>query len=145
MLTAFKGNPPAGASPSSVDLRAFLQYGTGNGMSLARRPIDELTKLVHSPPENVGHTMILCLGNADAVNKAFRLLGSPGDTFLIEEFSFPGVTYTPLAFGVNMKTVKMDGEGIIPEELDRLMTNWDPATQGRRPHALYTIPYEISF
>lgn len=35
----------------------------------------------------------------------------------------------------------MDGEGIIPEDLERILENWDEAKEGaRRPRLFYTVP-----
>ncbi len=34
----------------------------------------------------------------------------------------------------------MDEDGLIPEDLDKVMTTWDSETMGKKPHMLYTIP-----
>ncbi len=77
----------------------------------------------------------------DGVSKCFRLLGSPGDHFLADEFSFNALTNAPLSHGVNWVPVKIDKGGLIPSDLERIMSNWDEETQGRRPHVLYSVPY----
>lgn len=84
--------------------------------------------------------MTLTLGNADALTKAFRLLGSPGDHFLADEFSFTGVTEAAIAHGVSWVPVRIDDGGMIPEDLERILKLWDAEKQGKKPHVLYTVP-----
>ncbi len=123
--------------PCALNLEAALQYGAGAGLLEVREVLQDLNQLVHNPPHNEA---ILTLGNADGLTKCFRLLGNPGDSFLAEEFSFPGMTNAPLAQGIKWVPVGMDREGIIPEGLEEILKSWDETSQGRRPHVLYTIP-----
>lgn len=123
--------------PCALNLGIALQYGAGAGLLEVREILQDLNQLVHSPPHN---NVILTLGNADGLTKCFRLLGNPGDSFLAEEFSFPGMTNAPLAQGITWIPVGMDREGIVPECLENILKSWDEASQGRRPHVLYTIP-----
>ena len=76
----------------------------------------------------------------DGVSKCFRLLGSPGDHFLADEFSFNALTNAPLAHGINWVPVKIDKGGLIPADLERIMSTWDEEVHGRRPHVLYSVP-----
>lgn len=37
--------------------------------------------------------------------------------------------------------VKMDSEGLLPDALDELLSNWDAKSRGaRKPFVLYTVP-----
>lgn len=130
-LSTYQGQPCA------FPLQDALQYGSGKGHREVRQTLENMNELVHSPPHN---EVILTLGNADGISKCFRLLGEPGDHFLAEEFSFPGMTNAPLAQGIKWVPVKMDREGMLPESLDEIMRSWDEVRQGRKPHVLYTIP-----
>jgi aromatic amino acid aminotransferase I len=121
----------------ALNLRAALQYGSGSGTTEVRQILARLNQIIHSPPHN---TVTLSLGNMDSAAKCFRLFGNPGDSFLAEEFSFPGVTNAPIASGINWVPVKMDGEGIIPQSLEEVLANWDESVQGRAPHLLYVVP-----
>ncbi|KDQ61059.1 hypothetical protein JAAARDRAFT_55779 [Jaapia argillacea MUCL 33604] len=125
--------------PSVISLRSALRYGAGAGLLEVRQALEKVNRLLHSTTSNT-HTITLSLGNADAVTKCYRLLGNPGDSFLVEEFSFPGMTNAPLAQNIKWVPVKLDEKGIIPEEMERILTDWNEAAQGRRPHVLYTIP-----
>lgn len=83
---------------------------------------------------------MLSLGNMDAVAKCFRLLGNPGDHFLSDEFAFNCALNTPLSHGVSWVPIKIDSGGLIPEELERIMSSWDEKVHGSRPRVLYTVP-----
>ncbi|THH29080.1 hypothetical protein EUX98_g5108 [Antrodiella citrinella] len=125
------------SSPGKLPLKTALQYSAGAGLPDAQRAVTELTNHYHSPPD---HIATLTLGNGDGVAKIFRLLGDPGDHFLADEFSFSSLTNAPLSHGINWVPVRIDGGGLIPEELERILSNWDSESQGKRPHVLYTVP-----
>lgn len=123
--------------PSSLPLKTALQYSAGAGLPDAQRAVTELTNHYHSPPD---HIATLTLGNGDGVAKCFRLLGEPGDHFLADEFSFSSLTNAPLSHGIKWVSVKIDEGGLVPEDLERILSNWDESQNGRRPHVLYTVP-----
>ncbi|KAI0823558.1 L-tyrosine:2-oxoglutarate aminotransferase [Trametes gibbosa] len=122
--------------PCALPLQTGLQYSHGAGLPDAQRVVTELTKYYHSPPD---HVCTLALGNSDGIAKCFRLLGEPGDHFLADEFSFSSITNVPLSQGIKWASVKMDDGGIIPEDLEKVLANWNPE-RGRRPHVLYIVP-----
>lgn len=123
--------------PSSVSLKSAMAYSTGAGLPEAQNAVTELTNHYHAPPN---HVVTLTVGNMDGVSKCFRLLGSPGDHFLADEFSFNALTNAPLSHGVNWVPVKIDKGGLIPSDLERILSSWDERVHGRRPHVLYTVP-----
>lgn len=133
VLTALKG------SACALDLAVALQYSSGVGCARTLELVRELNETLHAPPRGQNN-VILTLGNADGASKCFRLLGERGETFLVEEYSFPGLVNAPLAQGIRWAPLKMDGQGIIPDDMERVLRSWDEKTQGRRPHVLYTIP-----
>jgi hypothetical protein len=74
-------------------------------------------------------------------SKVFSLLVEPDvDTVLCEEFTFSSSIANGQAKGAKFYPIKMDDGGLIPSELERVLSSWDEGTQGRRPHLLYTIP-----
>lgn len=131
LLTSLKGGDCA------LDLSVALQYSSGLGCAETVRLLQELNGHLHSPHHN---NVVLTLGNADGVTKCIRLLGDRGDTFLIEALSFPGLINAPLAQGIRWAPLKMDAQGIIPSEMERVLRSWNEEKQGRRPRVLYTIP-----
>lgn len=64
-----------------------------------------------------------------------------GDTVLTEAFSFSTALETVAPLGVKAAGVEIDEEGLIPEKMDELLSNWDAKARGsRKPHLLYTVP-----
>ncbi|KIJ26428.1 hypothetical protein M422DRAFT_212501 [Sphaerobolus stellatus SS14] len=133
-LSAFNGT-----GECALDLAVAMQYSTGLGLPVLRQRFSEINELLHSP-RPCTQNVILTLGNADGMTKLYRLLGSPGDTFLVEEYSFCGLTNAPLAQGVKWQPIKIDHMGLIPEEMEGILSSWDEGSMGRRPHVLYCIP-----
>ncbi|KAG2126723.1 pyridoxal phosphate-dependent transferase [Suillus cothurnatus] len=121
----------------ALSIRDAFPYSRAAGLKQCRDVLTDFTKLMFDPPN---HHVTLTLGNSDGITKVFRLFGKKGDYFLTDEFSFPSMTNSPLAYGVKWVGVKMDSGGIIPEELERVLVKWDEVKSGRRPHVLYIIP-----
>ncbi|KAH7921371.1 PLP-dependent transferase [Leucogyrophana mollusca] len=122
--------------PCALSLRNAFQYTHGAGLPECQKTLTDLTQFFYAPPD---HAITLTLGNSDGITKLFRLLGERGDHFLTDEFSFPGMTNAPLSYGIKWVGVKMDAGGMIPEEMEKILQNWNEAS-GRRPHVLYIIP-----
>ena len=133
---------PTQALTSSIDeesgplIRASLAYGHGAGLQQVLRVVAEINKTYHTAPD---HVATMTLGNADAITKVFRLLGAPGDYFLADEFTFGPMPLAADAHGIKWVPVRIDSGGIIPEKLERILSEWDP-NRGRRPHVLYSTP-----
>lgn len=120
-----------------LPVRTAFQYTTGAGLTETQAAVTELTRFYHNPPD---HIATLTLGNGDGVTKCFRLLGSPGDHFLADEFTFSSLANAAVPHGIKWVSVKIDEGGLIPEELENTLENW-PEERGPRPHVLYTVPY----
>ncbi|KAF8590039.1 L-tyrosine:2-oxoglutarate aminotransferase [Ramaria rubella] len=133
-LSAFNGS-----GKSTIDLSIAMQYGTGLGLITLREQLSTMNEFLHHPNQTTSN-IILTLGNADAITKLYRLFGSPGDTFLVEEYSFCGLTNAPIAQGVRWQPVKVDEMGLIPSDMEATLSSWDEVVRGRRPHVLYCIP-----
>ncbi|KIJ62494.1 hypothetical protein HYDPIDRAFT_114625 [Hydnomerulius pinastri MD-312] len=123
--------------PCALSLRTAMAYGAGSGLQHVREALANLNDRIHAPPK---HTVSLSLGNADALTKCFRLLGDPGDSFLCEEFTFSAMTNAALPLGIDWVPIRMDKDGLVPSDMERILSNWNEAVQGKRPHVLYTIP-----
>lgn len=72
---------------------------------------------------------------------ALRLFCQRGDYIITDLYTFSTALETALPMGVKSVGIKMDDEGLLPAELDKTMTEWDPAARGaRKPHLLYIVP-----
>lgn len=65
-----------------------------------------------------------------------------GDAFLTEEYTFCSAIETAAPMGVRAIGIKMDAEGLIPSEMDHILSTWDPSAQNgsSKPKLLYTVP-----
>lgn len=84
----------------------------------------------------------LTAGSTMALEMAFRAFCQRGDWVLSEEYTFATAVETGLPLGVRVKGIKMDAEGLLPDDLDQVLSNWNPANHdgARKPFVLYTVP-----
>ena len=60
-----------------------------------------------------------CPGAQHALHLALDMLTQPGDAVLVEELSFPGLRSIARQLGILLYPVKLDDQGVIPEDLGR--------------------------
>lgn len=59
----------------------------------------------------------------------------------MEEYTFASAAETAFPLGIKAVGIPMDEQGLIPEGMDEILSNWDAAARGaRKPYVLYTIP-----
>lgn len=69
------------------------------------------------------------------------MLCERGDYILMEEYSFSSSVETAKPLGLRAVPIKMDEQGLLPDYMDEILSNWDEAARGaRKPFVLYTIP-----
>lgn len=72
---------------------------------------------------------------------AFRMFMKRGDYMLVEQYTYSTALETGEPMGVRYAGIPMDEGGMIPEELESIMSNWDPVSRGApKPKVLYTVP-----
>ena len=114
-----------------------LSYGPPEGNARLRTAIARrMTEHgVATGPEGV----VITDGALHGLDLAFRLLLSPGGSFLCEAPTFPGALVLGRVSGLRALGVAMDGEGIVVKDLvaacDREVAEGRPA-----PSVLYTMP-----
>lgn len=60
---------------------------------------------------------------------------------MLEEYTFASAAETAWPLGLKAAAIAIDEQGLIPEAMDDLLSNWDEKTRGaRKPFVLYTIP-----
>jgi len=128
---------------SVYDLSIALNYGQANGSAQMNRWVTEHTELVYNPPYTDWRSC-LTAGSTAALEQALRMLCDKDrkDGLLTEEYSFSTALETAAPLGIKVFGVKMDEQGLLPEAMDEMLSNWDPEARGgtRRPHVLYTVP-----
>lgn len=128
----------ASKGESAYDLAVAMNYGYSAGSPQALRFVTEHVELVHNPPYEDWGCCVSC-GTTSAVDIAFRILCNPGDTVLVEKYSYSGTMSCATAQGLKTLGIEMDDLGLVPEDLDQKLENWDCAN-GRKPFVLYMIP-----
>lgn len=128
---------------AEYDLAIGLNYGQATGSAQMLRWVTEHTELVFDPPY-ADWRSCLTVGSTGALEQALRMLcdRNRGDTVLMDEFAFSTALETAEPLGIKIAGVPIDEQGLIPEAMDELLSNWDPAARGgaRKPHVLYTVP-----
>jgi aromatic amino acid aminotransferase I / 2-aminoadipate transaminase len=127
----------------TYDLSIALNYGQSTGSAQMIRFLTEHTEIVCQPPY-ADWRVCQTVGSTGALEQALRMFCDKDrkDSVLTEEFSFSTALETITPLGISTFGVPIDGQGLIPEAMDDLLSNWDPAARGgaRKPHVLYTVP-----
>ena len=113
-----------------------LQYGAGSGILPLRQELAELMGSigVETEPDDV----LVTAGSQLGIELVTAMLCDPGDVILAEAPTYVGAVSTFLGLEVAVEHVMCDENGLIPEELERRITELRAA--GRVVKALYTIP-----
>ncbi|HET8879739.1 MAG TPA: PLP-dependent aminotransferase family protein [Arthrobacter sp.] len=114
-----------------------LQYGGGQGTEELRRQVCEVMAaegILDARPENV----VITAGSQSAQDVATKVFCNPGDVVLVEDPTYVGALNTFEAYQVEVATVPMDEDGIVPGLLEARIAALQ--TAGRNIKFLYTIP-----
>jgi DNA-binding transcriptional MocR family regulator len=114
-----------------------LQYGGGQGMEELRTQICEVMAaegILDALPKNV----VITAGSQSAQDVATKVFCNPGDVVLVENPTYVGALNTFEAYQVQVETVEMDGDGLVPELLEAKIAALQ--TAGKNIKFLYTIP-----
>ncbi|QPG99326.1 hypothetical protein C2857_001490 [Epichloe festucae Fl1] len=124
------------------DLSIALNYGQSTGSAQMVRFLTEHTEIVCNPPY-ADWQICQTIGSTGALEQALRMFCDKdrNDSVLTEDFSFSTALETIHPLGINVFGSPIDDEGLVPEAMDQILTNWDAASRGaRKPHILYTVP-----
>lgn len=114
-----------------------LQYGGGQGMEKLRRQICDVMAaegITGADPDD----LVITTGSQSAQDVAAKVFCNPGDVILCEDPTYVGALNTFEAYQVDVQAVAMDDDGLVPEELQKRITELQ--AEGRTIKALYTIP-----
>ncbi|ODV62396.1 bifunctional 2-aminoadipate transaminase/aromatic-amino-acid:2-oxoglutarate transaminase [Ascoidea rubescens DSM 1968] len=120
-----------------IPLARSLQYGFTEGQPELVAFLKEHTQLVTNIPYQ-DWTLMANTGSTQAWDNVLRNFCNKGDSVLVEEFTFSSALEAANAQSLHTIPVKMDGFGIIPEELAKLLDSWNPDTP--KPKLIYIIP-----
>jgi DNA-binding transcriptional MocR family regulator len=111
-----------------------LNYLRGDGMPALRDWVKgHMTKLHHPVGE---FNSCVSIGSTDALAKSFQLLS--GNCVLYDEYAYGTAVSAARAFGRQCVGVKMDGQGMLPEDLrnQTLLAR----EKGYDPDTVYLVP-----
>ncbi|TRW44840.1 PLP-dependent aminotransferase family protein [Georgenia yuyongxinii] len=113
-----------------------LQYGGGQGEEELREQIVEVMRYDHiaAHPDDV----VVTTGSQQALDLVTEIFVNPGDVVVAEAPSYVGALGVFRAYQADVVHVAMDDDGLVPDELERTLTELERA--GRRVKFLYTIP-----
>jgi 2-aminoadipate transaminase len=114
-----------------------LQYGGGQGTEELRSQVCDVMAaegIHNAEPRNV----VITAGSQSAQDVATKVFCNPGDVVLVEDPSYVGALNTFESYQVEVATVPMDEDGIIPNLLEAKIAAL--RTAGRNVKFLYTIP-----
>ncbi|KAK2591860.1 Aromatic/aminoadipate aminotransferase 1 [Conoideocrella luteorostrata] len=124
------------------DLSIALNYGQSTGSAQMMRFLTEHTEIVCNPPY-ADWRICQTIGSTGALEQALRMFCDKdrNDSVLTEDFSFSTALETIHPLGIKVFGSPIDDQGLVPEAMDMLLTNWDEKLRGgRKPHVLYTVP-----
>ena len=125
---------------SQFDLSIALNYGQSMGPPQLIRWITEHNEIVHNPPYS-DWDVCMTSGSTSALEVTLRLFCNPGEYVMTEEYSFSSAMETIRPMGLGLLGIKMDKHGMLPDDLDRILSNWDEtARKAPKPFLVYTVP-----
>ncbi len=117
--------------------KGLALYPVSTGLLSLREWVAE--KLTQDRNMKVGvDDIVLTSGSGEAISMIIAALTDPGDVLLTEEYVYLGTLRTMRRFGADVRSVKCDDQGIIPEELDNTLA--EVAAEGKKVKFLYSIP-----
>ena len=117
--------------------KGLALYPVSTGLPSLREWVAE--KLARDRSMKVGvDDIVLTSGSGEAISMIIAALTDPGDVLLTEEYVYLGTLRTMRRFGADVRSVKCDDQGIIPEELDSVIAA--AMAEGKKVKFLYTIP-----
>ena len=100
----------------------LLQYATTEGRPALREKIAKRMTEKYKTPV-VADDILITTGSQQCLDFAGKLFLDPGDVVLCESPSYLGALNAFNAYQPVFKEVPTDGEGIIPEELDKILAS----------------------
>lgn len=122
----------------AYDLSVALNYGYAAGSPQLLRFVTEHVEMIHNPAYDDWETCLTC-GTTSALEIVFRTFCKPNDWILVEDYTYSGTLDSAKNQSLNVMGIRMDGEGLLPDDLDFKLRAWDSCA-GPKPFVLYTIP-----
>lgn len=135
--------PPSGVSLAGLlkettrailertDTATLMSYHAGPGTLGQRAAAASWLAPVTGPLEL--DRLLVCAGAQTALAAVLALVARPGDALIVEPLTYPGLLAAAAQRGLRLVACPVDGEGVLPEALDRLCAE-------ERAAAVYLVP-----
>ncbi|KAH8746383.1 pyridoxal phosphate-dependent transferase [Diaporthe sp. PMI_573] len=130
----------SGSKPDTIirlndgEVSDAFQYNLPGGYPALVEWFQKLQLRVHGLTAASGWSCCVGNGSQDLIHKSFQVFTDPGDPILIES----GIIGFLKVDGHELVEVSTDEEGIIPLDLETILTHWP--TNSPRPRVIYTVP-----
>ena len=114
-----------------------LQYGGGQGMEELRAQACQVMAaegILDADPADI----VITTGSQSAQDVAAKVFCDPGDVILCEDPTYVGALNAFEAYEVDVQSVPMDDDGLVPEALEQRIG--ELLAEGKTIKLLYTIP-----
>ena len=102
--------------------------------------IPNCLQIIHNP-QYQDWQCCLTVGSTNALENIYRMLTKHGDMILAGEYTFSTAVETAGPLGVRAVGIKMDAEGLLPNDMDHILSSWDSVKRkAQKPKLLYTVP-----
>ena len=126
--------------PTSLQISTALQYGGADGLLFLQNWVKQWASLVFAPAYD-DWAILLDDGATDGWHKVIEMLCNPGDPILVESWTYPSAIEGGWPLGIRPVPVAIDEDGLNPEALDDVLSNWNVEERGcKKPTLLYTVP-----
>ncbi|KAG1043636.1 hypothetical protein G6F46_011219 [Rhizopus delemar] len=118
-----------------------LSYDLTSGLPQLNEWLKKLQEIEHKPSVK-GYSLSVGVGSQDLLTKAFEMVIEPGTALLVEDPTYTGAIAYLRTQPCELIGVATDAEGVKPDVLDKILTEWPSAStgKGKKPKVLYTIP-----
>jgi len=83
----------------------------------------------------------MSVGSTSALDVCLRTFLVQGEYLIADEYAFSSAIETTHGMCAKLAGIKMDSEGMIPSELDKMLDTWDEKARGaKRPFLIYLVP-----
>ncbi|KAI0244836.1 U3 snoRNP protein [Massospora cicadina] len=137
-LKEYKVSQEAGPD-CPIGLNQAQQYGNGLGLAPLRDFFRQHTQQLHKPCYQ-DWDVIPTAGNTDSLYKMLSLFLMPKHPILVARWCYPTALETFTAFGLQLLSVDIDEEGLVPSSLKDVAGSWNQKNPGNSCRFMYTVP-----
>ncbi|KAM9996705.1 hypothetical protein ACTFIZ_001642 [Dictyostelium cf. discoideum] len=131
---------------SKEDLELIQQYSDSPGLPKLRNWCKSLQQRYHGlcDPNTPGKewNLLMTPGSQHALDCLVKAFFNRDDTLIVERYTYGGMFAVTQPTGVKFAACEMDSKGMIPSELNNLLSNWDSIHPNLKfPKLIYIIPH----